>query len=78
MEKNYKMNIMGLENLDEKMLAELIDNLVELYIQNYGLNLQVEDEMLRNEKPSKPEFEVENLDLAKSYLKKYRLNGSNN
>jgi CRISPR/Cas system endoribonuclease Cas6 (RAMP superfamily) len=68
MEKNYKMNIMGLENLDEKMLAELIDNLVELYIQNYGIDFKLEDD-----EPEKPDFKTENLDIAKNYLQKFRL-----
>ena len=65
---DYKINISGIEALPEKVLCELIDELVDYYIQNFGTIENIEEDV-----PEKPDYTVENLDLAKEYLKKYRL-----
>lgn len=64
---DYKINISGIEALPEKVLSELIDELVDYYIQTFGI------EKLEEDVPEKPDYTVENLDLAKDYLKKFRL-----
>jgi hypothetical protein len=66
--KQYKLNINGLDCLDEKMLGTLIDSLVDYYTSKFGLGMAIEE-------PEKPEYDAENLDVAKDYLKKFRING---
>lgn len=66
--KQYKLNINGLDCLDEKMLGTLIDSLVDYYTSKFGLDMAIEE-------PEKPEYDAENLDVAKNYLKKFRING---
>lgn len=66
--KQYTLNIKGLDCLDEKMLGTLIDSLVDYYTSKFGLDMAIEE-------PEKPEYDAENLDVAKDYLKKFRLNG---
>jgi hypothetical protein len=65
--KNYTLNIKGLDCLDEKMLGMLIDSLVEFYIDKYGID------SLADSEPEKPDFQVENLNIANDYLKKFKL-----
>jgi hypothetical protein len=67
-EKQYQLNFKGLDLLDEKMLGALIDNLVDFYVDKFGLDTSIEE-------PDKPEYSVEKLDVVKDYLKKFRLNG---
>jgi hypothetical protein len=69
MDKNIKVNLDGLKMMDERMLAALIDNLVEYYSNTYGL----EDLSDIPQTPSKPQYDCEDLSIAKDYLKKYRL-----
>jgi hypothetical protein len=69
MDKNIRVNLDGLKMLDERMLAALIDNLVEYYSDTYGL----EDLSDIPQVPSKPQYDCEDLSIAKEYLKKYRL-----
>ena len=64
----YKLNIKGLDCLDEKMLGTLIDSLVDYYSSKFGLDMAIEE-------PDKPEYDAEKLDVAKNYLKKFRLHG---
>jgi hypothetical protein len=66
--KQYKLNIKGLDFLDEKMLGTLIDSLVDYYSSKFGLDIAIEE-------PDKPEYDIEKLDVAKDYLKKFRING---
>ena len=66
MKKNYKINIAGVETLDEETLGMLIDCLVDLYSAKFGLGITLEE-------PERPRYDAEDLDLAKDYLKKYRL-----
>ena len=47
--------------------SQIIDELVDYYIQTFGI------EKLEEDVPEKPDYTVENLDVAKEYLKKYRL-----
>jgi hypothetical protein len=69
MDKDIRINLDGLKMLDERMLAALIDNLVEYYSDTYGL-----DDLSDIPKvPSKPQYDCEDLSIAKDYLKKYRL-----
>lgn len=65
--KQYQLNIQGIDCLDEKMLGTLIDSLVDFYIEKYGID------SLGGVEPDKPEYDAENLDVANSYLKKFRL-----
>jgi hypothetical protein len=69
MDKNIKVNLDGLKMMDERMLAALIDNLVEYYVDTYGL----EDLSDIPQTPSKPQYDCKDLSIAKEYLKKYRL-----
>lgn len=66
--KQYTLNIKGLDCLDEKMLGTLIDNLVDYYTSKFGLDMSIDE-------PEKPQYDAENLDVAKDYLKKFRING---
>lgn len=65
-DKDIKINLMGFQELDEQILGMLIDSLVELYQEKYGLDISIDE-------PDKPEYDAENLDIAKNYLKKFRL-----
>lgn len=69
MDKNIRVNLDGLKMMDERMLAALIDNLVEYYSDTYGL----EDLSDIPQVPRKPSYDCEDLSIAKEYLKKYRL-----
>lgn len=64
---NIRINLDGLKMLDEKMLALLIDNLVEYYADTFGLD------NLSDIPPSKPNYDCEDTTMAKEYLKKFRL-----
>jgi hypothetical protein len=66
MSKNVKINIAGVELLDEEMLGTLIDSLVDLYTLKFGLKIDLDE-------PEKPIYDAEDVDFAKNYLKKYRL-----
>lgn len=66
MNKNYKFTIAGIDKLDEEMLGMLIDSLVEVYTQKFGMPINLDE-------PEVPEYDAEDLDFAKNYLKKYRL-----
>lgn len=69
MEKNIKIQLGGLENLDEETLGMLIDSLVEFYQNKYGMSLG----KIELDEPEIPDYNEENFDLAKNYLKKFRL-----
>jgi len=69
MDKNIRVNLDGLKALDERLLAAVIDSLVEYYAETYSL----EDLSDIPEIPSKPLYDCEDLSIAKNYLKKYRL-----
>lgn len=64
--KQYTLKIQGLDCLDEQMLGALIDSLVDFYTSKFGLDMSIDE-------PEKPVYDAENLDIAKDYLKKYRL-----
>ena len=66
MDKKIKITLAGIENLDEQMLGMLIDNLVDFYQNKFGLDISIDE-------PEKPVYDVENIDNAKNYLKKFRL-----
>ena len=66
MDKKIKINVAGINDLDEEMLGMLIDSLVELYQNKYGLDISLDE-------PEKPLYDAENLDDVKGYLKKFRL-----
>lgn len=66
MDKNYKINLVGVDNLTEEVLGTLIDNLVDLYTAKFGLGITLEE-------PERPRYDEEDLSVAKDYLKKYRL-----
>ena len=66
MNKNLKINLVGVDQLDEQVLGTLIDNLVELYTVKFGLKIDIDE-------PEVPEYDAEDVDFAKNYLKKYRL-----
>jgi hypothetical protein len=66
MNKNLKINLVGVDKLDEQVLGTLIDSLVDLYTVKFGLKINLDE-------PDKPEYDAEDVDLAKNYLKKYRL-----
>ena len=68
-DKDIRINLDGLKMLDARMLASLIDNLVEYYAENYGL----EDLSDIPQVPSKPSYDCEDLSTAKEYLKKFRI-----
>lgn len=67
--KEVRVNLDGLKSLDERLLAAVIDSLVEYYAENYGL----EDLSDIPQTPRKPSYDCEDLSIAKDYLKKYRL-----
>jgi hypothetical protein len=67
--KEVRVNLDGLKSLDERLLAAVIDSLVEYYAENYGL----EDLSDIPQTPRKPSYDCEDLSIAKEYLKKYRL-----
>jgi hypothetical protein len=64
--KQYTLKIQGLNCLDEQMLGALIDSLVDFYTSKFGLDMSIDE-------PEKPVYDAENLDIAKDYLKKFRL-----
>jgi hypothetical protein len=64
--KNVKINVAGAESLDEETLGALIDSLVDVYMNKFGLKINLNE-------PEKPEYDAEDVDFAKDYLKKYRL-----
>ena len=66
MNDNIRINLAGIEMLDEQMLGMLIDSLVEVYQEKYGLDISLDE-------PEKPVYDAENVDFAKDYLKKFRL-----
>ena len=66
MNKRIKINVAGIDELDEKTLGMLIDGLVDFYVDKFGLTASLDE-------PDKPEYDVENLDVVKDYLKKFRL-----
>jgi len=68
-DKEIRVNLDALKMMDERMLAAVIDSLVEYYTNNYGL----EDLSDIPQVPSKPQYDCEDLSIAKDYLKKYRL-----
>jgi hypothetical protein len=63
---NIRINLAGIEMLDEQMLGMLIDSLVEVYQSKFGLDISLDE-------PEKPVYDAENVDFAKDYLKKFRL-----
>jgi hypothetical protein len=65
-DKKIIVNIAGLEKLNEEMLGLLIDSLVEMYEEKYGIDISLDE-------PEKPVYDAENVDFAKDYLKKFRL-----
>ena len=69
MEKNYKIHFEGIDSLNEETLGMLIDSLVGLYQTKYGISLGD----IELDEPEVPDYNTENLDIAKNYLKKYRL-----
>lgn len=66
--KSYTMKVQGVEHLNEETLGMLIDGLVDLYTSKFGLDMSIDE-------PDKPVYDAENLDVAKDYLKKFRING---
>jgi hypothetical protein len=72
--KQYQLNIKGLDCLDEQMLGALIDSLVDYYASKFGLDMTL-CHFTTPDEPEKPVYDAENLDVAKDYLKKFRLNG---
>ena len=65
-DKDIRINLAGIEMLDEQMLGMLIDSLVEVYQEKYGLDISLDE-------PEKPVYDTENIDFVKDYLKKFRL-----
>lgn len=65
-DKDIRINLAGIEMLDEQMLGMLIDSLVDIYQVKYGLDISLDE-------PEKPVYDAENLDSVKDYLKKFRL-----
>ena len=68
-DKDIRVNLDGLKMMDERMLAALIDSLVEYYTNTFGLD----DLSDIPQEPSKPSYDCEDLSIAKEYLKKFRL-----
>lgn len=68
-DREIRVNLDALKMMDERMLAAVIDSLVEYYANNYGL----EDLSDIPQQPKKPSYDYEDLSIAKDYLKKYRL-----
>ena len=66
MSKNIKISVAGADQLDEEMLGLLIDSLVDVYMNKFGLKINLNE-------PEKPNYDAEDVDFAKNYLKKYRL-----
>jgi hypothetical protein len=66
MNKNLKINLVGVDTLTEELLGTIIDNLVELYTIKFGLKIDFDE-------PEAPVYDAEDIDFAKNYLKKYRL-----
>jgi len=66
MDKNLKINLVGVDTLSEEVLGTLIDNLVDLYTAKFGLGITLEE-------PERPQYDAEDLSIAKDYLKQYRL-----
>jgi len=65
--KNIKLNLAGIELLDQETLGMIIDELIAYYANNYGIEIDESDE------PDVPTFDCENIDDANTYLKKFRL-----
>jgi hypothetical protein len=65
MDKNIRINLSGVDTLDEETLGMLIDGLVDLYTSRFGLGINIEE-------PERPRYDAEDLSIAKDYLKKYR------
>jgi hypothetical protein len=65
-DKKIRINIAGIEGLNEEMLGMLIDSLVEMYEEKYGIDISLDE-------PEKPVYDAENIDFVKDYLKKFRL-----
>jgi hypothetical protein len=68
-DKEIRVNLDALKMMDERMLAAVIDSLVEYYAENYGL----EDISDIPQAPSKPSYDYEDLSVTKDYLKKYMI-----
>jgi len=68
-DKEVRVNLDGLKLLDERLLAAVIDSLVEYYAENYGLD-NLSDIPVA---PRKPSYDCEDLSVAKEYLKKFRI-----
>ena len=66
MSKNLKINLVGVDTLSEEVLGTLIDSLVDLYTIKFGMKIDLEE-------PEKPEYDAEDLSIAKDYLKIYRV-----
>lgn len=66
MNKNLKINLVSVDTLSEEVLGTLIDSLVDLYTIKFGMKIDLEE-------PEKPEYDAEDLSIAKDYLKKYRV-----
>jgi hypothetical protein len=67
MNKKINMSLVGFESLDQESMGMLIDTLIEIYSNQYGIDLG------ELEQPEKPTYECETVDDAKEYLKKFRL-----
>jgi len=65
-DKKFNIKVAGVDELDEQMLGMLIDTLVEFYQNKFGLDITLDE-------PEKPVYDAENVDFAKDYLKKFRL-----
>jgi hypothetical protein len=68
--KNIKLNLAGIELLDQETLGMIIDELIAYYANNYGIEIDESDE---SDEPDVPTFDCENIDGANTYLKKFRL-----
>ena len=67
MNKKINMSLVGFENLDQESMGALIDTLIEIYANQYGIDFSELDQ------PEMPTYDCENFDDAKEYLKKFRL-----
>jgi hypothetical protein len=65
-DKDIRINLHGFQELNEQVLGLLIDSLVEMYEEKYGIDISLDE-------PEKPVYDAENVDFAKDYLKKFRL-----